>query len=160
MQSLKRVYIASKVGTMEGPVRELKQTLESLGFSITYDWTAHPIRKPFEECVREAAAAAEAMRDAVFKADIVIVLLADNGLGLHIETGIAIASAVMMAGATKGKQQNRIYVVGEDNNRSIFYFLDSVTRLPNVPSLIEELRIISEEPSETDSHNEQQPETD
>ncbi len=137
-----RVYIASKVGPMESSVRELKLKLEQMGFVVIYDWTEHPIEKPFEQHIQEATVAANEMAKAVMKCDILIVLYAEGGIGFHIETGGALVSSIILSFIT-GQKKKHIYIVGEGNDRSVFYFHESVRRVPDTESLLEELKSIN-----------------
>jgi hypothetical protein len=130
------VYIASKLGPMEHEVRALKKILEYRGYTIGYDWTEHPVAKPFADHPKEAHAAASAMAEAVRRCDILIVLCAPNGLGMHIETGGALVSSIILSYITN-QVHKQIYIVGEDNDRSVFYFHESVTRVPNIQVLLE-----------------------
>ncbi len=121
---------------MDDEVRKLKVILEDTGlFEINYDWTANPVRKPFEENIDQASRAAEAMAKAVMECDILIVLSAEGGIGYHIETGGALVTGIILSFIT-GQKKKEIYVVGEGNDRSVFYFHRSVRRVPDQNSLI------------------------
>lgn len=133
-----RVYIASKLGTMEPVVTALKSSLEEQGYVINYDWTEHPVAKPFAEHARHAHEAAENMARAVMECDVLVVLCAPNGVGYHIETGGALVTGIILQ-FIQGQGAKRIYVVGEGNDRSVFYYHASVTRLPDIESLLREL---------------------
>jgi hypothetical protein len=141
-----RVYIASKLGPMEEKVRDLRLQLEELGYEVIYDWTEHPVPKPFEEHVEEATEAADNMVRAVMQCDVLIVLCADRGLGMHIETGGALVASLALPFIT-GQSGKRIYIVGDGNNRSVFYFHNMVVRLPDISALLAELA--SNPPSQT-----------
>jgi hypothetical protein len=132
---LKKVYIASKLNSMEETVQRLKAELELRGYEIPYDWTLHPISKPYSSHANEAHTAADNMIRAIMSCDILVVLCAPNGLGLHIETGGALVAGGIQAYISE-RQQKRIYVVGEHNDRSVFYFHTSVTRIPDIPALL------------------------
>ncbi len=136
-----RAYIASKVGLMEGPVKDLKMTLQEMGIEINYDWTENIISKPFEDHVDQVQVVAEKMAKAVMECDVLIVLFVKGGLGLHIETGGALVSSIILSFIT-GQKRKHIFVVGEGNDTSAFYFHDSVKRVPDIPSLIRELEIL------------------
>jgi hypothetical protein len=138
MPSNRLVYIASKFGIMESSVQRLKTTLEERGYRINFDWTVEPISKPFEQNAQQAHEAAERMARAVMECDIMIVLCAPNGLGYHIETGGALVTSIILDLITK-QRRKQIYVIGQGNDRSVFYFHDSVIRLPTVDSLLEVL---------------------
>jgi hypothetical protein len=134
-----RVYIASKVGPMEQEVRELKEKLVKLGFQIIYDWTELPVMKPFEEHIEEATLAAENMARAVMECDILVVLFAKGGIGFHIETGGALVASIIQSFIGGEQKKKKIYIVGDGNDKSIFYFHKSVRRLPDTGALLEEL---------------------
>src|SRR3989344_1379489 len=130
-----RVYIASKVNLKESEVRTLRSKLEGLGYAIIYDWTKTVVPKPFTAYSLEAHKAAEKMAKAVMRCDILIVLLAPNGLGMHIETGGALVASIILQ-FVAGQRRKRIFIVGEGNDRSVFYFHDSVERVPNIDAVL------------------------
>ena len=134
----KRVYIASKVNKMEKEVNSLKEKLLEMGHSIIYDWTQYPVEKPFADNVPTATVAADNMAKAVMNCDVLIVLCAEGGIGYHIETGGAMVASIILSYVT-GKPQKEIYVVGEGNDRSVFYFHESVKRVDSVDELLKEL---------------------
>ena len=109
---------------------------------MIYDWTEHPVAKPFEEHIEEATAAADAMAHAVMECDILIVLYAEGGVGFHIETGGALVSSIILSFIT-GQKKKHIYIVGEGNDKSVFYFHKSIKRLSNVDMLKQELSKVS-----------------
>lgn len=130
-----RIYIAGKVGKGEEAVKGLIRALAALGYEVTYDWTLDPIQKPFEGNP-EAALAAERMARGVMEADIVIVLCQkEGGVGYHIETGGALIASLVLT-FIQGQQKKRIYVVGEGNDRSVFYFHPAVTRIESIGDII------------------------
>lgn len=135
----KRIYIASKLGEMEEKVRKLKVELESCGHEIIYDWMEYPVAKPFAENISQATVAADNMAKAVMRCDVLVVLTTPaGGVGYHIETGGALVASIVLSYIT-GQRQKEIYVVGEGNDRSVFYFHDSVVRLSDVSALLETL---------------------
>lgn len=133
--SQNRVYIASKFGMMEAVVQELKEQLEERGYQIIYDWTVQPVPKPFQDHKEEVSRASRDMTEAVMKCDVLIVLCAPNGIGLHVETGGAMVASIILSLIT-GQKRKKIYVVGEGNDRSVFYFDESVTRVNSVDELL------------------------
>lgn len=134
----KRVYIASKFNRSEPQVQALRVQLEARGYDIVYDWTETPVPKPFSVYPQEAHMAAEEMAKAVMHCDIIIVLLAPDGLGMHIETGGALVAGIILQ-FIAGQKRKRILVVGEGNERSVFYFHKSVERVSDVESVLERL---------------------
>ncbi len=130
----RRIYVAGKTGK-EGAVKNLIARLSELGYIVTYDWTLYAIQKPFKDNP-EAALAAERMARGVMEADIVIVLCQkEGGVGYHIETGGALIASLVMS-FMQGEQNRRIYLVGDGNERSIFYFHPLVIRVNSVEDLL------------------------
>ena len=137
----KRFYIASKVGVMDEIVNAVRDELVRRGYEEIYDWRQNVIEKPFEDHPDQVEKAAEKMAYGVMHCDILIVLTAAGGIGYHIEMGGAFIASIILHFITGQKPQveKRIFVVGKDNNRSVFYFHPLVTRLPNVATLLEHL---------------------
>ncbi|MBU2068288.1 MAG: hypothetical protein ABIJ60_00925 [Patescibacteria group bacterium] len=130
-----KFYIASKVNQAEPAVNELKREIENLGHEIIYDWTENIIPKPFKENIEAVSKAAEDMANAVMNCDALIVLCAKDGLGMHIETGGALVASIILS-FIKNRPEKNIYVVGKNNDRSVFYFHKSVKRVSDIPTLI------------------------
>lgn len=133
-----RFYIASKVGKMDEVVNVVRDELIRRGYVELYDWRLDTIEKPFVDHQDQVAKVAKAMAYAIMNCDILIVLTAPGGIGYHIETGGALISSIITHFIT-GQEQKRIFIVGDDNERSVFYFLPWVTRLPDIPTLLEHL---------------------
>ena len=131
MNTLHRFYIASKVGLAEPEVDRLSDVLVGRGYINMYDWTQSIVDKPFRDHATEAHEAAECMLNAVKHCDIIIVLVKDKGLGLHIETGGALVAGMIWQDVM-GQKRKRILIVGEDSERSVFYFHKSVERFQTV----------------------------
>lgn len=136
-----RVYIASKVGLMDEAVRQLRRELERRGYVIIYDWTEVIVEKPFADHPEQVREASMAMAKAVMNCDIMIVLTAPGGIGYHIETGGALVASMILHFITGQEPQveKRLFVVGADNERSVFYFDPLVTRLPDILALLRHL---------------------
>jgi nucleoside 2-deoxyribosyltransferase len=82
-----KYYIATR---LENHVQHnaLRDLLNGMGHSITYDWTLHgPVWKRGIETIRQVAANEE---NGIHDADVVFVLL-PGGRGTHVELGMAIA---------------------------------------------------------------------
>ncbi len=67
-------------------------------------------------------------------ADVIVVLSDRTGLGLHIETGGALVLSIVLV-FIQGRKDRKVFMVGKDNDKSIFYYHRSVTRLPNVAAV-------------------------
>lgn len=140
METFNRIYIAS-AGSMKNTVKELQREVEKMGYAIIYDWTEHPVQKPYEEHTEEAAMAAEKMAYAVIECDILIVLWAEGGVGFHIETGGGLIASIIQSQIPNQKKKH-IFVLGDGKGSSVFYFHKSVKRLGGIPELLEELKNI------------------
>lgn len=142
MQKKPRFYIGSKLGTMEAAVRSLASELVARGYENACDWTAMNVARPYDAHPDEADVASERMFRAVLEADIVIILCAPDGLGYHIETGVALGAGAM-AHVIGTEHCKHIFVVGEGNERSMFYYHRSVTRVPDTEALLEQLPYVT-----------------
>ena len=128
---------------MEHEVRKLKLLLEARGYVVPYDWTEFEVLKPFEENLEAADRAAEAMAKAVMNCDILIVVCAPDGVGYHIETGGALVTSIILD-FILGRPHKQIYVVGPENDRSVFYFHSSVKRMSTPQEVLEDLPNLKE----------------
>jgi hypothetical protein len=134
-----RFYIATKIGKMEPQVEALKLRLEALGYEMIYDWTKHPVAKPYRDNQADADRAADNMARAVMECDILIVLWSEGGVGFHMETGGGLVAGIVL-GFITGQRRKRIFVVGtEGHERSVFYWHHSVTRVADADELLQSL---------------------
>lgn len=136
--SQKYAYVTGKFARDEGAVREVMAELMRRGYSFPYDWTAHPVSKPFADHLEEANAAAEAMLDAVVKSHVVIVLMSARLWGGLIECGAVMLASVL---AQHLGYRKRIYLVGRRSivERSIFAFHRSITRCRTLAEVWQDL---------------------
>lgn len=131
-----KVYVAGKVGQSEGAIRHFIKQIEARGYVITYDWTQVVIAKPFEDNAA-ATVAAQNMVRGVMEADTSVIFCpAEGGVGLHIETGVALGASLVL-GFMQGERRRQILLVGEGNNRSVFHFDPGATRIKTVMDLLE-----------------------
>jgi hypothetical protein len=136
-----KFYVAGRLNTGEADVRDLITFIENQGHEITFDWTNFPVDKPFRENAERSHEAAHHMVVGVMNADIIVVFVDRTGLGLHIETGVALGMSMVLS-FIQGREDRKIILVGKDNETSVFYFHKSVMRLPDigaVKSIIDEL---------------------
>lgn len=119
--------------------KDLQGEVEKMGFTIIYDWTKNPVQKPYEEHIEEVAMSAEKMVNAIVECDILIVLWSEGGVGFHIETGVGLATSIILSQISRQKKKH-IFVVGDEKGSSVFYFHKSVKRLGSIPELLEELK--------------------
>ena len=84
------IFVSGKVGE-EQSIRTVMDFLRSHGHHVTFDWTAIPHLKPYEENPVLSAKAAELEIKGVQSADVVIVLAHERGVGLFVELGAALA---------------------------------------------------------------------
>lgn len=123
-------------------VRVVQQRITEAGHHITHDWTHNETgdkllngQKAKFENPEEAARRADADMQGVIDSDVYI-LCSDNenvGKGMYVELGAAIA-----LNATTGSP--RIYIVGEMNHSSIFYWHPSVILGRTVDEILEEMK--------------------
>lgn len=119
-----KIYIAGRFLAWKDEMPRLKAELEARGHSLAYDWSAHPDCRPYAERQEEARAQVIADAEGVAAADAAIILADDarGGAGLYVELGLAIERH-------RCTGEPRIFVVGQDNAHSAFFFHPSVVRV-------------------------------
>ena len=127
-------YVGAKFSKMEPAVQDLIDFIKGIGHKITFDWTRFKVSKPYGKNRKHSALASRKMIQGVMHADIVIIITDARGLGIHIETGAALATAVIM-NLIKGKKKKTIFLVGMHNTRSVFYYDDCVVRVSSIRAL-------------------------
>jgi len=127
-----KIYVAASFGKKK-EVLKIYQRLKELRQDISGDWTLHKPISPYEKNQELAKEYSIEDINAVEDCDIFI-LIADeiNSKGKYIELGAAILSNVKF-----GKP--KIYVVGNFNKNSMFYFHPSVKKINFVEEVLKEL---------------------
>ncbi len=135
----REVYIASKFGHSDITAFKSKESLVNKGYTIGSDWVSISISKAHQN-KGNINDLVSCIIQAVREAGIIIVIPFPGGIGLHIETGMAIAiSAVLtlLSGQSPdGIKDKKIFILGEENDRSPFYFHTLVTRVPDIEALL------------------------
>jgi hypothetical protein len=128
-----KFYIAGKFEEID-VVRDVYAKVQKLGHEISYDWTTHVKIKPYEENVEIAQRYAENEIKAILDSDVFVYLSNERGTTLHMEYGAALAKAWQGG-------QIKIFIVGENNNRSPWYFNHLVTRVSNLDGVFQNLEV-------------------
>ncbi len=126
-----KFYIAGKFEEVN-QIHALFDRVRQLGHEISYDWTTHIKSKPYTEHVDRIRGYAENELRAILDSDVFVYLTHERGTTLHMEYGAALAKK-RLGGETK------IYVVGEHNTRSPWYFNPLVTRVASVDEVFIDL---------------------
>jgi len=129
---MKTVYIAARFG-LKDEVKNMQKQLHELGYETIADWTDHQLIKPYEKNVGLSKEYAIEDIDAAKDCDIFILMSDDSGTGMYVELGAAIASHTE-------KGTPKIYVVGENKSRSMFYFHPSVNRIDTFDEVLEDVK--------------------
>lgn len=127
-----KVYVAGSMydpGIME--VRFVQERLRACGHTITYDWTAQPISETGDP--QERRELAEAERDGVLDADLLILLDHNRPRGALIEMGMALGT---------GKET---MVLIEDRGPSLFYHLDNCAIVKKRDDLMRAIELLPAE---------------
>lgn len=128
------IYIAASF-SMKEEVRVLYKQVKERGHTITVDWTNHIPTQPKENEADRAVAQQYAVEDVegIRNAD-VFLLFTDGpvGTGRYMEFGMA-----LVAQLEKGAPV--IYVIGEANADSIFYYHPSVKQRNTLDEVLNEL---------------------
>jgi chemotaxis methyl-accepting protein methylase len=119
-----KFYIAGKFE--EVPIiHQLFERVQKAGHEVAYDWTTHIKAKPYVEHSDLMAKYAGNELQAILASDVFSYLTHERGTTLHMEFGAALAKK-QLGGAIQ------IFVIGEHNDRSPWYFNQLVTRVDTV----------------------------
>jgi hypothetical protein len=127
-----KVYVAAPF-ERKAEVLNLYRILKKRGHSVSFDWTVHKKIKPFTENLELAKKYSSEDIDGVKDSDVFILLSEREGCrGMHVELGAAIMSNVK-----SGKPA--IFIAGDHNSGSLFYFHPCVKRRETVKQVLEEI---------------------
>ncbi|HLD56702.1 MAG TPA: hypothetical protein VJA47_00240 [archaeon] len=127
-----KIYVAAKLENKES-VKGAHRKLADKGHEITHDWTEHKDIRPYDKNRDMAVEYSTHEIKAVKDSDVFILLSEkDGGTGMHIEFGMALILNKLF-----GKP--KVYVVGQANSRSTFYFQDCVKRAETLEEVLKEL---------------------
>ena len=126
-----KFYIAGKFEEVD-QIHQLFKRVQALGHEISYDWTTHIKSKPYTEYVDRIRTYAENELEAILDSDVFIYLTHERGTTLHMEYGAALTKK-KLGGDIK------IYVIGEHNARSPWYFNPLATRVDTVDQVFADL---------------------
>ena len=128
-----KVYVASRFNNQE-KVKEIYEKLIENGFEITVDWTKHKKVKPYEKNSKLAKKYSKEDIEGVRDSDVFILLTTQKpGKGMFVEMGAAVILNILI-----GKP--KIYIIGDYNNQSLFYFHPNVKRLKTIEDAIEDIK--------------------
>lgn len=126
-----KIYVAGKFEKKE-LILEIYKKLESLGYTISYDWTTHKNIKPYTENQDMARRYAQNEITGISDCDIFIYIAEETGHTLPMEFG----AALMLAKISK---KPKIYAVGEFNDRSPWFFNPLVARVDDIGVVLKDL---------------------
>jgi len=129
-QALK-IYVAAKFERKKIISYLYKKILEKR-HSISYDWTTHKPIKPYENNVGTVRIYSNNELNGIMNCDVFIYISDNSGTTLPMEFGAALIHA-------KKTGKPKIYVVGEFNNQSPWFFNELVKRKDSIKEVLEEL---------------------
>ncbi len=129
-----KFYIAARFNLMD-KIKEVYKLLVEEGHEISLDWTEHKPIKPYDKNINTSKQYSIEDIDGVRNSDVFVLVSDEAGTGMYVELGVAILSNIIY-----GKP--RIFIIGENNTRAMFYFHPSVERRENLEQVLSELDII------------------
>jgi len=126
------IYVVAKFEKKDF-VHEVYRKLEAQGHHISYDWTTHKPIKPYVENQNQARIYGENEIQAIQNSDVIIAFPDETGGTLFLEIGAGI-----ILNATQGKP--KVYVVGQYNAKSPWFFSRFVERRDTLKQVLEELK--------------------
>ncbi|MEK6903192.1 MAG: hypothetical protein AABW64_00920 [Nanoarchaeota archaeon] len=124
-------YIAARFGLKE-KVREIHGLLRKRGHEVLGDWTNHIPIKPYQKHTDLASDYSIEDVNAVKECEVFCLLSDEAGTGMYVELGVAILSNML-------QKKPDVYVIGEQNTRSMFYFHPAVNRRATIDDVIAEV---------------------
>ncbi|MGL5928482.1 MAG: hypothetical protein ACRCY8_06065 [Dermatophilaceae bacterium] len=134
-----KIYVAGPMSDV-GAVRAVHRAVVLAGHELTLDWSRGPDSTIMNYALSQAVSARIAVQDlaAVLAADAVLVVAGDDGRGMFVELGAALARA------DRGDLRH-IVVIGPITHDSVFYHHPAVQRVSDVAEWLAGL-----DPSEVD----------
>ena len=120
-----KFFVSGKLG-VEGDAIEVMAVLRIAGHEITFDWTAAPYLKPYDENVEACQKAAVIDSQGVKDADVLVILPHERGVGMYVELGIAVGFGIP------------VRVITNKKSRTMFFHHPLVKRVSGVQEIIEE----------------------
>ncbi len=114
-----KLFVAGKIGKEE-KARKVMQMIRQAGHQVTFDWTSIPHLSPYEDNEEMARKAAILEEQAVAECDALILLADEQGIGMYVELGMALA---------RGKP---VFVIGGEIAPTMFLYHPSVQRVKTV----------------------------
>ena len=108
-----KFYITGRSNNYQRVI-EVCEKLKVNGHSITFEWTALPMVKPYDEHAADAALFAKQSVDGMVDTDVYIIFAHEDGNGVYAELGSALAT-----NAIKGTP--KIYAIGKDVHWSAMF---------------------------------------
>lgn len=126
-----KFYIATRYSdeTYRQLAVEMKESLESQGHQMTFDWMNGENVKPYDENPALCNAIAKKALDGATEADFFICIAEPQGTGMYVEFGAAINS-YEKTGSPK------IFVMGEHKNCSLFSFHPAVQHINTLEEIL------------------------
>jgi hypothetical protein len=135
-----KVYVAGQLNDLEN-VRLVQAKLVESGHTLTHDWTEKETGNQFLSSpeaklknLSETKRRAHVDVQAIIDSDAVVLCTnnTEQGKGMYVELGAALALNV-----ATGKP--RVYILGQLNHMSIFYFHQAAKRVQDIPELIDQM---------------------
>jgi len=126
-----KAYIAARFNQKDQTL-DIARKLKDRGYDFISDWTSHKSIKPYEQNSEMAQQYAIEDVDGTRNTDLFILISDEAGTGMYVELGAAIASNLM-----SGKP--KIYVIGNQLDRSMFYFHPTVNRRNTIEDVLKEI---------------------
>ena len=139
---MSRIFVSGQINDFE-TVREVQEALKAAGHTITHDWTTNETgaqmlgsRESKLANIKEATRRATNDIRGVLSADVYVICTnnQDAGKGMYVELGAAIAVA-------ESSVDFKVYLLGDMNHMTIFYFHPKVQRVESMEALLEDLEV-------------------
>ena len=120
-----KFFVSGKTG-VENDARAAMKRLRDAGHDITFDWTNIGLLKPYDINATASQEAAIKESSGVKEADVLVVIIHNNGVGMYVELGIALGVGIP------------VRIVTKEESRSIFFHHPLVRKVSSIEEVIKE----------------------
>lgn len=120
-----KFFVSGKAGD-DGATKALMEALRNSGHEITFDWTTIEHLRPYDKNAIACRETAISESCGVEKADVLVIVAHDKGVGMYVELGIAIGVGIP------------IRVVTKVESRTMFFHHPLVKKVSTIDEVVEE----------------------
>lgn len=129
-----KFYVTGRSNNYER-VKEVCARIKAAGHEISFEWTALPSVKPYNEHQEQAADFAKQSVDGMVETDVYIIFAHEDGTGVYTEFGSALATRALRGAP-------RIMAIGKENQKfAMFNYHPDIEWFDSIEDVYTDLHI-------------------